>query len=235
VIVYPYYTEELDCNTQYRFHNLKKRYIGLMCPKCNKSTVIRFEYSATAEYLEDNKPKEYSVIDILPTITYICPHCNQEVSTDVLYDPNIVHIIEKLNNKGWATDCSCEGHVVIDEDVSYSNPYILFTHHKLKEVLDYIPLQGGWVYLPYDEFMFSIYWDDNMCTMFEHGQNSWIYPISTRMLYLDRWVECLPTIKNNKFTPDLITDEVKKNIEAHNFGKPLTEKDFSSVKYIYEK
>ena len=233
--VYPYYSEETASYQPHEFHELRKRYIGLICPECKKSSVIEFDYNVTVGYLSNNKPKGHYIIDVFPTITYTCPHCNKDVVTDVLLDPNIVHILEKLNNKGWETDCSCEGHIVMNDEVTYSSPYITFKHYNIKKVLEYIPLQGGWKYILYDKRMFCIYWDDDLCAKFENTNRDWMYSVSTRMLYLDRWVECLPTIKNHKFTPNLITDEIKNKMEAHNFGHPLDDKELSTVHYIYEK
>lgn len=235
--IYPFITEE-DFVDAIHAERATKKFIGLMCPNCYEHIILKSSTHNSVEYLKNQKYTEavkHLILNIEPLYTVTCPYCGDIIVTEDIIDPNMVEFISILNKKGYETKYSCEGHTEINRDfISYSHPYILFKDKNLKDILKYIPLQGGW-YLDTKYDRFSIYWKDSLCLEFEHSKELIKYNNTDIFLYLKRWIDCLPVITENQIIDEsILTSQIKADMIAHHFGEPLTKDELDSIEFYSE-
>ena len=108
--------DEYDMNIY--SHDIKKKRYTYVCSECdsvNHKINIGGTYSV---YLSCNSLSKKEKMDILykansnfnfDKLRLMCPKCNKETIHYAL-DENIVDIVKALNDKGYATQYSCEGH-----------------------------------------------------------------------------------------------------------------------------
>ena len=116
--------------------------IALMCPVCFnmvEATVINNIY--TGDILDQ-------VGAFTPEVSYTCEckRCN-EISTFIPIDTNIAKTIKILNDKGYYTAFSCEGHIEenpISNKAEFAVPYIYFYLWNDFDVLGDYPLPESW-------------------------------------------------------------------------------------------
>lgn len=117
-------------------------YLYLMCPECLYMQKI---YKQRCTYME----LHHSIKDLVysETIAGECPRCKESVIFQEI-DFNIARAINILNEKGYFTVFSCEGHIGNDLDGEhfFSAPYIYFLSDKVLKVMEEHPLPDTWKY-----------------------------------------------------------------------------------------
>lgn len=115
-----------------------------ICPKCKKITLIE----VNAEYYIGS---DINGNDMFPKIDNIeCIHCGEkfDMSFYDMLDPNIAECVKILNDAGFKTNASCEGHKSNDEDEG-SIAYISFkdnslTYQDQEYIINHIP--DSWMF-----------------------------------------------------------------------------------------
>lgn len=125
-------TEETDYN--YEKSNGK---MGYICPHCNYINLIQVKFM-----IETNAEMRVDYMTSNLTLTMRCKKCKERFYTSILgIDPNICEIIVKLNNLGYKTKYSCEGHVYNNGFIT--RPYIIFTD---SEIIEKYGTPEDWIY-----------------------------------------------------------------------------------------
>ena len=99
------------------FEERYKGKLGLMCPLCYNTSIIKIDKKMKTKYNKNNNIRLISFFD------GDCKVCKQHVVYTKI-DGNISKTIEILNKKGYYTDFCCEGHKGHDS----CNAYISFAN-----------------------------------------------------------------------------------------------------------
>lgn len=120
-------------------------YLYLMCPECLYMQKI---YKQRCTYME----LHHSIKDLNynETISGECPRCKESVIFQEI-DFNIARAVDILNEKGYFTAFSCEGHIGNDLDGGrfFAAPYIYFLSDKVLKAMEEHPLPNTWKYETY--------------------------------------------------------------------------------------
>ncbi len=109
------------------------RNIVYMCPECRKLVGIKRkdnseEINYNFEDFEIEHDEMYILynLDIYFNIRCTCPNCKEEDVLLIELDEGIADIVVEMNEKGYMTEFSCEGHVKDEEnyDVAYIRFYV---------------------------------------------------------------------------------------------------------------
>lgn len=185
-----------------------KDYVGVMCDTCYRGMRLRASMTLNIRHITD--PEVLGItknsldafehemdcpIAVEPTIKFTCPNCGAINKTSTILGPNITPILSILNQKGFITVGSDEGHRVNQD--THAMPYVKFKHPGLRKVVESVPLTSPW------------HLDDSANNEFIIRCDNLSIPIKERMAALRKWAEDLPTIPKDTLVFDkmLITPE----------------------------
>ena len=235
--IYPFNSDDIVVK-QKDIVSIRKDWFGFFCKVCYHPHIVKMNYvfSAKIDDMDFATNMPTTSVIFIPHFEYTCPKCHHEVEWENFLDPNITPMLAELNRKGYETEFSCEGHIVVQNDYDvdekrwlaplsdeplYSCPYIYFKNPDLKEVCHYVPLLGHWHLDAGEGF------ENDFCiSVDEQYRNK-----AENMAYLKRWVDCLPYLEIREFYPDMITRPIEEKIEMAK--APLTE-DEKTIDYIEE-
>lgn len=193
-------------------------YIGFYCHKCYYPIIMKANIMIDLSLAESDTVELYDRnISIYKIYNFECPECHHANEYDYYLDPAITPAIAKLNQKGYITEFSCQGHntdhvndsedcstrEVFMDDASNSGAYIAFNNYWMEEVIDNIPLFGPWMGERNPDWV-SCYEEDDedpikytiRCPVLHNN-------LAERVVALDAWVSCLPDISSGDvFRPD---------------------------------
>lgn len=163
-------------------------YLYLMCPECLYMQKIYKQRCTYMELHHSIKDLNYS-----ETISGECPRCKESVIFQEI-DFNIARAIDILNEKGYFTVFSCEGHAGNDLDGEdfLSVPYIYFLSNRIvMKAIDKHPLPDTWKFETYGK---SIILRSKICNYLNSMKQEEILKIwnqKKEMEDLMEWVDSL--------------------------------------------
>lgn len=120
---------------------------GFMCSECFQLKFAKSNTSVDINIFDDTAP---NFISFEPTVNirYFakkCPFCNTADAEFIKLDPHIANVVTSLNQKGYFTMFSCEGHMM---DNTCKSTYIIFESNDLLDYESFLPLSWGvdWEY-----------------------------------------------------------------------------------------
>lgn len=210
-----FYEPMIGNETSYEHHEEKSGYVGVLCPECYDYDIFKLDYSIHLAHT--NKKYVNRVLHMDLNIVYECSHCRHIVTAEAIVDPNIAPILSILNQKGYYTQWSCEGHkegpMIVPKKYEYGNlsvAYITFNGRDRKAILDDHPLPKDWyVDQDYDEEVNGIIdtwiirhrcvypYDgdiENTDSKVVEYIKEWekLNPIKDRMKSIEEWAKSLP-------------------------------------------
>ena len=172
--------------------------VVLMCPECLHMIKSTIAFTNVINL-------QYEIENFISVNNYygVCPNCKEDVKFELL-DINIAQIIKVLNDKGYYTIFSCEGHIepdVYTGEEGFAVPYIYFYNWNDSQILKDHPLPDTW-YIPSDEKACEIflirgaklinYFDneEEYKAYMDYAKNEWDKEKSLRDIY--NWAVSLP-------------------------------------------
>ena len=181
-------------------------FFGFYCEECFEPIILKGNISVNLGTIEKETDITVRFIDHYEIECPVCHH--HTIWTEHPLDPNIAPMIAMLNQKGYMTEESCEGHGINRLDALY--PYIKFKYPGQKKVCTFIELPGPWK-LKQDTNDFILYCESNDP------------PIRERMAHLRIWVKALPECHEPVFSASMLSDNYKEKLLYLN--KPLAYED----------
>jgi len=181
-----------------------KGYITFICPKCHELNVMKHNINYKIY------GSEFSIADTLIKIN--CWGCGNEFynSLNDGIDPEIAPYIAKLNEKGYKTQFSCQGHDENVELIGVVDAYIFFDMFLDDKLFENLP--KSWKHERYED-------DDTDVDSVNFGDvircNDEV-SLRKRMNDLSEWVDSLPWI--NTDGQDNNDNMIAKNAEIYSWN-----------------
>ena len=122
----------------------KNGYMGLMCGNCFKGFVTKISFNSNISiskvpyFYFNTEEGEEPLLFTEINYSIQCPYCKKNKFTMIEIDPNILEIIQKLNNKGYYTKFCCEGHS--KKEAMSATPYVMFMCKLPEYILNTLPI-----------------------------------------------------------------------------------------------
>lgn len=155
-----------------------------ICPHCKSVNFIDVELSVKVRASTHAKT-DLEVHGIRYTIE--CQSCGKKFIThDQGIDPNIIDVICILNDAGYETTYSCEGHFNDTRGQFVSRPYIVFADTSIKR----IKAPRGWKYKPFGDGSLIMEYDNAFYDNIDKEK---------ALISLNKWAEKKIKERGNKF------------------------------------